>query len=306
MKILIFFFAYSIFTLNVFAYDVVNHGPNQGGFSPEMTITTNTILKVQAYVGSSVWIQDDSGATLYNGSCTSFPVPEPCWYGPFTTGTYHVFEFDGASVFNYYNFYVIPYSGSGGGGGDTSTSTISYNFATSSLIDVTGAFNLASTSISFGAINFSACDVSSIQANPFASSSLSWGTINVPLCFLQSFKFLFFGLDGFDSYRITNFLNTSSSTLPFVMFKFISSGLVYINPVSGELINLPSEGDTFKQDVPFPTLENPTSTISLNFMASSSIIEGIHAPVSVDKTLASIELIFFLLAWGIIFRFINI
>ena len=196
--------------------------------------------------------------------------------------------------------------GGGGGGGGDGTSTISGGYTLSSGLGIDGAFNLGSTTLSFSSIDFSACDVSSINLNPFASSSLSWGTVNVPSCFLQSFKFLLFGLNGFDDYDITHFVNNSSSTLPFIFFKFISSGLVYINPINGELINLSTSTSAFTQAVPFPILGHATDTIQVNFMASSSLISGFVAPSGLDNTLATLELVFFFITWGLVFKQINV
>jgi hypothetical protein len=192
------------------------------------------------------------------------------------------------------------------GGGTSTTTTIDATFSTSTLLDVTGAFHMGSTTLSFGAIDFGACDVNSINLNPFASSSLSWGTFSIPSCFVQSVKFLLFGLDGFDTYRITNFINTSSSTLPFLTFKFIAGTLVYINPVTGELINLPSNATT-SLNFSIPLFGTSTAQMfNIPIEASSTFLSGIHVPVVMDQTMATIEFIVFAVMWGTLFRYINI
>ncbi len=276
---------------------VVNYGPNLNDFTDGMDIPLGCTMKFQVYGGGPYhYVQSVGGAVTYFAEqCTAFPVPGPCTLNTddLGVGDYWMFDY-GGSVYNLYFFQVVP-----GGGGVGSTSTIDFSFSTSSIIDLTGAFGLGSTTIPFGSIDFGACDVTSININPFATSSLTWGTFNVPSCVLQSVKFIFFGLDGFDTYRITNFVNTSSSTLPFVFFKFVSSALVYINPLTGELINLPTGTSTNVFEVPLFSTSSPTE---INIMASTSNL--ITIPNALDNVFATIEFVAFAITWGLLFRFI--
>lgn len=186
----------------------------------------------------------------------------------------------------------------------TSTATSSQDYIYSNgSINTSNIFSMSSTTLTFGAIDYSACDVTSININPFASSSLSWGTFAIPSCILQSFKLLFFGLNGFDTYNITNFVNSSSSTLPFLMFKFMGGALVYINPLTGELINLPNASSSLVFSIP---LFGTSSPVSLDINASSSVITKIHLPDPIDKAASNIEMAVFFVMWAIIFRYINI
>lgn len=167
-------------------------------------------------------------------------------------------------------------------------------------------FNLGSTTISFGAIDFTSCDLTSINVNPFASSSLSFGTFEIPGCSLQVLKFLLFGTNGFDTYNITNFINSSSSTLPFLTFKFMSGTLIYINPIDGKLINLPQNATT-SLVFSIPLFGNTEAqSFKIPIVASSTFLSGITAPPLLDKTLATLEFVFFALMWAIIFKNINI
>lgn len=185
--------------------------------------------------------------------------------------------------------------GGGGGGGD-----YTYNSGSLSTSDI---FNVSSTSISFGAIDYSACDVTSISVDLFASTTLNWGTFNVPTCILQSFKLLLFGTNGFDSYNITNFVNSSSSTLPFLMFKFMGGSLIYINPITGQLINLPNASSSLVFSVP---LFGTSSPFLIDITASSTYLTGLQVPEPIDRAMATIEMVVFFLIWAIIFRYINI
>lgn len=187
-----------------------------------------------------------------------------------------------------------------GGGGGTSTQDYQYNTGALTTDDI---FKMGSTTISFGTIDYTACDVTSIEVNPFASSSLSWGTFNIPQCILQSFKLLLFGTNGFDTYNVTNFVNTSSSTLPFLTFKFMGGALVYINPLTGELINLPNASSSLVFNIP---MFGTTTPLHLNVMASSSAISSLQVPEAMDNVMATVEIVIFFVLWATIFRYINI
>lgn len=167
-------------------------------------------------------------------------------------------------------------------------------------------FSLGSSTISFGAVDLTSCDLTSINVNPFASSSLSFGTFNIPNCSLQLLKFLLFGTNGFDTYNITNFINSSSSTLPFLTFKFMAGSLIYINPANGKLVNLPQNATTsLTFSIPlFGT--SSAQAFNIPIMASSTFLSGMTVPPLLDKTLATLEFVFFALMWAIIFKNINI
>jgi hypothetical protein len=188
------------------------------------------------------------------------------------------------------------------GGGSTGSTTQDYQY-TQGGITTSDIFNIGSTTVNFGTVDYTACDVSSINIYPFASSSLSWGTFNIPQCILQSFKLLLFGSDGFNTYNVIHFVNNSSSTLPFLMFKFMGGSLLYINPLTGALKDLPNASSSMIFSIP---LFGTSSPVLLDINASSSILNTIKLPEAVDKTASTIEIAVFFVMWAIIFRYINI
>jgi hypothetical protein len=275
--------------------------------STPIVLFTQTITSTSTNSFLNWTITAQSGATI-TGELDTVPYSQP-----------EVLAFGSASLYNKYGSnpvntslsvsspsqlyrgLLVEYPSAGGGGGTGST-TQDYTY-TNGGITTNDIFNMGSTTVNFGTVDYTACDVSSITIDPFASSSLSWGTFNIPQCILQSFKLLLFGTDGFDTYNVIHFVNNSSSTLPFLMFKFMGGSLIYINPLTGALKDLPNATSSMIFNIP---LFSTTTPVSLDLNASSSILNTIKLPEAIDKTASTIEIAVFFVMWAIIFRYINI
>jgi hypothetical protein len=277
-------------------------------------VGTPIVLFTQTITSTSTgsflnWIMTAQSGAAITGELNTVPYSQPEVIAMGTASGYNKLgsnpvntSLSVSSPSQLYRGLLVEYPSLGGGGGGGSTTTQDYTY-TNGGITTSDIFNMGSTTVNFAAIDYAACNVSSITIDPFASSSLSWGTFDIPQCILQSFKLLLFGTNGFDTYNIINFVNRSSSTLPFLMFKFMGGSLLYINPLTGALINLPNATSSMVFSIP---LFSTSSPVSLNLNASSSILNTIKLPEAIDKTASTIEIAVFFVMWAIIFRYINI
>lgn len=172
------------------------------------------------------------------------------------------------------------------GGGDTWTDDFT-------LTGSSTMFSIASTTIAFGTPDLTPCDITAVSFS--LTSFIDFGTFSIPSCALEATKYVLFGSSGISTAPIIEFTNNASSTLPFTLFRFIGSGLVFIDGSTGNLQNLPTSGNVYSIPI------TASSSVSIDIQrATSTPMFAIDE--SIDKTISTVEWLFFFLVWGLLAR----
>jgi hypothetical protein len=169
--------------------------------------------------------------------------------------------------------YSVPSGYSSGFGDDIGSTVVS-----SPDLGINGTdfnFNLSTSTIFTP--DFTPCDTSSISFVPF-----SMGTFSIPGCAKELGIYILFG-NGLDLTPINNFRENASTS---IIFFPIQQGMA----LRQAMTSTSSTGITLQ-------ILNATTT----FFASSSIINSIKLPDTLDSTIANMEYFAFYMTWAIIY-----